>query len=194
MLPGGELPLELSSPSEISLFLHALRSSQLVGMVQPNSSNESNGIYDIGCAGRIRQYRERKDGRLNVMLTGICRFRITESSITDNNFRLATVDWSNYPKDYETEVVALDIFDEFKRNLHQYFKLHNMQVDWKTLENQPTEKVINNLILVLNLGTREKQQLLESSTVSQRTELFTQILKGSSKPTLVSEPHSQTIN
>ena len=35
LLPGGELPLELSAPADLALFLHALKTDQLIGMVQP---------------------------------------------------------------------------------------------------------------------------------------------------------------
>ena len=76
LLPGGELPLELSDPADLALFLGALKTDQLIGMVQPRRNNPEQRIYQTGCAGRIRQYRERKDGRLNIMLTGVCRYRI----------------------------------------------------------------------------------------------------------------------
>jgi Lon protease-like protein len=62
LLPGGELPLELSKPDDLALFLSAVKTDQLIGMVQPQHNNPEGGIYQIGCAGRIRQYRERKDG------------------------------------------------------------------------------------------------------------------------------------
>jgi len=71
LLPGGELLLELYEPDDLALFLCALKTDQLIGMVQPEHNDQEGFIYQIGCAGRIRQYRERKDSKLNIMLTGI---------------------------------------------------------------------------------------------------------------------------
>ena len=38
LLPGGELPLEFSEPGALALFLGALKTNQLIGMVQPGTA------------------------------------------------------------------------------------------------------------------------------------------------------------
>lgn len=95
LLPGGELPLALSEPGELALFLTALKTDQLIGLVQPRPDNPQ-GTYQTGCAGRIRQYRERKDGRLNVMLTGVCRYRIAGERLQKDGYSIANVDWTGF--------------------------------------------------------------------------------------------------
>jgi Lon protease-like protein len=176
LLPGGELPLELSIPADLALFLSALKSDQLIGMVQPQRNNPERTTYEIGCAGRIRQYRERKDGRLNVMLTGVCRYRIVEELRHRDGYTVARVDWSDFENDYETEAVESKIIEAFRANLRYYFDRNNMQVDWEVLDELPIEQVVNNLVLVLNLDIESKQRLLESPTVSQRLELFSNLI------------------
>ena len=176
LLPGGELPLELSAPSDLALFFSALRSDQLIGMVQPRRNNPEQKTYQTGCAGRIRQYRERKDGRLNVMLTGVCRYRIVEEIPHQDGYTVARVDWSGFEKDYETEDVEPKVIEGFKENLRYYFDRNNMQVDWKVLDKLPIEQVVNNLVLVLGLDIDSKQLLLESPTVLDRLELFTNLI------------------
>lgn len=190
LLPGGELPLELSEPGALALFLNALKTDQLIGMVQPQRNNPERNIYQTGCAGRIRQYRERKDGRLNIMLTGICRYKIVEEIPQKDGYTLAKVDWSDFENDYQTEDIESTIIDGFKKTLRNYFDRHNMQVDWKVLENAPIEQVVNNLILVINLDIDSKQQLLESPTVRQRMDLFSTLLENKSDPILASAPKS----
>ena len=54
LLPGGELPLELSDPSDLALFLGALKTDQLIGMVQPRRNNPEQRIYQAGGAGKSR--------------------------------------------------------------------------------------------------------------------------------------------
>ena len=176
LLPGGELPLELSEPADLALFLSALKTDQLIGMVQPRRNNPEQRTYQTGCAGRIRQYRERKDGRLNIMLTGVCRYRIVEELRHSDGYTLARVDWSGFENDYETENVEPEVIEGFKANLQDYFDRNNMQVDWEVLDKLPIEQVVNNLVLVLNLDIDSKQRLLESPTVSHRLDLFSNLI------------------
>ena len=182
LLPGGELPLELFEPADLALFLGALKTDQLIGMVQPRHNNPEQRTYQTGCAGRIRQYRERKDGRLNVMLTGVCRYRIVEELPHEDGYTLARVDWSGFENDYETEAVESTVIDTFKQNLRDYFNRNKMQVDWKVLDKLPIEQLVNNLVLVLNLDIDTKQWLLESPTVSHRLELFSNLIDEKALP------------
>ena len=192
LLPGGELPLELSKPKDLAVFFSALKTDQLIGMVQPWRNNPERKVRQIGCAGRIRQYRERKDGRLNVMLTGVCRYKIVEDVRHSDGYILATVDWSGFENDYETEHVEPTVIKGFKENLRNYFNRHNMQVDWEVLNKLPVEQVVNNLVLVVNLDTESKQRLLESPTVSQRLGLFAELLQQKVDP-ILAPPPSRTI-
>lgn len=194
LLPGGELPLELSEPDDLALFLNALKTDQLIGMVQPQRNNSERNFYQIGCAGRIRQYRERKDGRLNLMLTGVCRYRIVEEVRHKNGYTLARVDWSDYENDYETQSAESTIIEGFKETLRSYFDRHNMQVDWMVLDKQPIEELVNNLILVINLNIDSKQQLLEIPTFMQRLVLFSRLLDEKVDPILAPIPENKQVN
>lgn len=191
LLPGGELPLELSDPDALALFLVALKTDQLIGMVQPQLNNPQWSTYQIGCAGRIRQYRERKDGRLNIMLTGVCRYRIVEQVRHKDGYTMARIDWSDFENDYLTEDVNLTIIEDFKNTLRIYFNRHNMQVDWKVLDKLPIEQVVNNLVLILNLNIDNKQRLLESPTVTQRLGLFCALLESKIDPILAPTQSNQ---
>lgn len=194
LLPGGELPLELSEPDDLALFLHALKTDQLIGLVQPQNNGSDQNTYQTGCAGRIRQYRERKDGRLNIMLTGLCRYKIVEELPQQNGFTIAKVDWRDFENDYETEAVESDIIETFKTSLRNYFDSHNMQVDWKVLNELPIEQVVNNLVLIMNLDIDSKQQLLESPTVSERLKLFSTLLQEMKAPVLAQPSDSKFVN
>ena len=194
LLPGGELPLELSEPGDLALFLRALKTDQLIGMVQPQHSNPEHNIHQIGCAGRIRQYRERKDGRLNIMLTGVCRYRIVEEFPQKDGYTMARVDWSDFEHDYQDESVESPMIEHFKVTLRDYFDRHNMQVDWQVLDKAPIEEVVNNLILVINLDIDSKQRLLEARTVKQRLGLFSELLATKADPIVATSPQGKHVN
>src|SRR5215213_6680721 len=81
LLPRGQLPLNIFEPRYLAMIDDALRSGQrLVGMIQPDPSlpgtEETPGLYKIGCIGRLTQIAESGDGRYLIQLTGIARFRI----------------------------------------------------------------------------------------------------------------------
>lgn len=194
LLPGGELPLELALPHDLAMFFDALKTDQLIGMVQPRDHKQPCTIYNIGCAGRIRQYRERKDGRLNIMLTGVCRYKIIEELPATNGYRRARVDWRDFKQDYETEEVAPERVAFFKDSLRSYFDQHKMQVDWNVLDKLPIEQVANNLVLVMNLDIESKQRLLESPTLIERLALFSELLEQKPAPITAASAESNRLN
>ena len=193
LLPGGQLPLEIADERELKLFFHALRSGQTIGIIQPQE-NAKQYLYPVGCAGRIRQYRERKDGRINVMLTGVCRFRIAEDLSADYDFAMIRADWRGFEVDYVTPQVDAEASRVFMANLQAYFQSQKMQADWETLNKAHIEEVINNLILVINFSIAEKQQLLEAGTVEDRMHLFNQMLLEKTTPVWRSGTQSEVLN
>jgi Lon protease-like protein len=194
LLPGGELPVELSKPVDLALFLHALRNDQLIGMVQPRHANSAVDSYSTGCAGRIRQYRERKDGRLNIMLTGLCRYRIVEKEQQPDGYPVARVDWRGFENDLENERVEAVVIENFKHDLRSYFERFQMQVDWEVLDKLPIEQVVNNLVLIVNLDRESKQLLLEACTVAERLRMFSALLKGKETPIQAASPQRGYVN
>jgi Lon protease-like protein len=172
LLPGGELPLEFFEPRYLNLVEDAIRSDQLIGMVQPRDKREEPALHSVGCAGRIRQYRERKSGRIDVMLSGVCRYRIVEEIPTMRGYRLVRVDWSDYAHDYEAERADPERITRFNQTLRSYFERNNMAFDWSVMNKLEIEEVVNNLVLLLKLTTDQKQRLLESSTLNDRLDVF----------------------
>ena len=194
LLPGGELPLTIDEPHYLARFLDVLKTDQLIGMVQPQENNPDSDIYQTGCAGRIRQYRERTDGKLNIMLTGICRYKIIKELPMKNGYRRVIADWSDFKQDYETEEIAAEKIAHFKASLRHYFDRHTMQVDWKVLDELPIEQVVNNLVLILNFSVQDKQLLLEAPTVVDRLDLFSQLLEDKPAPIVMTQQQGKTVN
>jgi hypothetical protein len=177
LLPGGELPLEIFEPRYLNLVSDSIRSHQLIGMIQPREQGPDGALYNVGCAGRIRQYRERKSGRMDVMLTGVCRYRIVEELPTTRGYRLVRPDWSDYAQDYETAMADPERVRRFNQVLRDYFASNDAKVDWDVLEKMEFEAVINNLVLILRLSTADKQRLLEAPSINHRLDVFQSLLE-----------------
>ena len=92
VLPATNLPLNIFEPRYLNMVQDAIESHRLIGMIQPRYDTANPGLYQVGCAGRITRYAETNDGRLEIALTGLCRFTIGEELSTTCGYRLVKPD------------------------------------------------------------------------------------------------------
>ena len=96
LLPGGLLPLHVFEPRYREMVTDALASDRLIGMVllKPGWEHEYDGrppIYPIGCTGVMTHCERLSDGRFNIVLRGIERFRVLDED-HDRAYRRATIE------------------------------------------------------------------------------------------------------
>ncbi len=89
LLPHAQLPLNIFEPRYLAMTRDALAGHRLIGMVQPVHPEDEDAalpaVYNNGCAGRITSFEETDDGRMLIILTGLCRFTILdERAMTDS--------------------------------------------------------------------------------------------------------------
>jgi hypothetical protein len=179
VLPGGYLPLNIFEPRYLNMVQDAMASHRLVGMIQPRDDSATPDLYQVGCAGRIIRYAETADGRLEIGLSGICRFTVTEELDTTRGYRLVRPDWSNYSVDYtKQDEPAQTDRQHFTTLLKAYLERNALQADWASLDQVPAEELINNLVSVLPLNEADRQLLLETDTLDNRLRAFSAILEG----------------
>jgi uncharacterized protein len=176
VLPGGELPLNIFEPRYLNMVQDAMSSHRLIGMIQPVDDQRVPQLYPVGCAGRITRYAETADSRLEIVLSGVCRFRIADEIRTTRGYRLVRPDWSRYAGDYESVPVPGHQVERFHCALKSYFERVGMNPDWKVLVALSAEQLASNLVAALPLSVADKQRLLEASDLPQRLALFTSLL------------------
>ena len=176
VLPGGELPLNIFEPRYLNMVQDAMSSHRLVGMIQPVDDQRVPKLYPIGCAGRITRYAETADGRLEIVLSGVCRFRIVDEMRTTRGYRLVRPDWSPFAGDYHPIPVPGHAIEQFHCALKGYFERVGMNPDWKVLVALSAEQLASNLVAALPLDVAEKQLLLEATDLPERLALFTSLL------------------
>ena len=82
LFPNVFMPLHIFEPRYRSMVSDALEGDRIVGMVLLQPGYEANyegrpAVYAIGCAGVITHAERLTDGRFNIVLRGIEKFRIT---------------------------------------------------------------------------------------------------------------------
>src|SRR5215470_17206415 len=96
LFPNVFLPLHIFEPRYREMVADALTSDRLIGMVllRPGWERDYEGrppVYPIGCSGVVTHVDRLQDGRYNIVLRGLERFRILEEDHA-RSYRRATTD------------------------------------------------------------------------------------------------------
>lgn len=183
LLPWGRLPLNIFEPRYLNMTLDALAVGRIIGMVQPNYDRESSGakdepaVYSIGCAGRIASFEETEDGRLLIMLKGLCRFSITEEIEGRKGYRRVKASYESFKTDLDVpqnfEVSRETLFARLK----PYLEAHAMPLSIEVLKDLTDATLVTSLCMVCPFDPREKQALLEASTLKARYDALLALLQ-----------------
>jgi len=171
LLPGGKLPLNVFEPRYLSMTRDALRSDGLIGMVQPLDGLAEAPVpelYRLGCVGRITSWSETDDGRYLVTLSGLCRFDLGEELPERNGYRVFAADYAPYRRDFEDAPEGVVDRKRLMAALRVYFKLQNIDADWKSIEGSSDDRLITTLAMVCPFAASEKQALLECPDLTER--------------------------
>lgn len=180
VLPGTELPLNIFEPRYLNMVNDALAAQRMIGMIQPDPHGKTErAIYPTGCAGRITQFRETADCRIEIVLSGVCRFDVGEELPTLRGYRLIVPDWSRFREDYiDHDEQLRPLHEQLIQTLRRYFDVKELEADMPMLERLPTERLVDSLTMALPLSGAEQQMLLESVDAQQRLQNFIALLDG----------------
>ncbi|MDB5491937.1 MAG: ATP-dependent protease La domain protein [Micavibrio sp.] len=186
LLPHGHLPLNIFEPRYLSMVDDALKSHQLIGMIQPR---EDGSLFTTGCAGKITAFSETDDGRYEITLKGLSRFVIgLELPNALGGYRRVRANWSEFPKDTDpVDHLNLDR-NRLKDLLRNYFDIEGMDCEWSAMETVSDDNLITCLSMVCPLDASEKQALLEARCGNTRSELFMTLLEMATRDTSREHP------
>ena len=177
LLPTGTLPLNIFEPRYIQMIDDAMKSNRMIGMIQPDNSDEKPALKKTGCCGKITEFIETEDGRYEISLAGVYRFDIIQELETTKLYRCVQPDWSPYENDKKAHH-CLDLNrDHLKTLLKTYFDHQGMDCDWNAVDSAPDGKLITCLSMVCPFESKEKQALLEAPCCKTRAELFMGMLE-----------------
>lgn len=177
LFPNAMLPLHVFEPRYRSMVADALEGDRLIGMVllKPGWERDYEGrppVYPIGCAGLITHAERLADGRYNIILRGLEKFRIVAEDHS-RPYRLAQIVSLAEPIDpAERERIG-----EARRRLEA---LVAPRLARRGAELPPTmldEDLINALAQCLDFDPLEKQALLECETLFARCRSLIELLE-----------------
>ena len=181
IFPKTTVPLNIFEPRYLDMVNDSMKSNKLIGMIQPKSlENEDNlpELHDIGCLGKITSFKETEDGRYMVELKGLIRFKVIKEIKSQNIYREYEVDFKDYYHDLSEKKEELK-FSELElifKDLKLLFEKRGLIINWKELEKQSLDEIINALSMASPFTLEEKQVLLEARNLSLRKNKIAEIL------------------
>lgn len=176
LLPRVDLPLNIFEPRYIAMVDHALATSRLIGMIQPQADKS---LMRTGTAGRITSIEETDDGRYLMNLRGVCRFDVdAEHPLMTGGFRHIRANWAPYADDM-TEDRSSDLCrDKLVNVLKEYLSHKDMRCDeWDNIRTAGCERLVATLAMACPFSSTEKQALLTAKTLKERAEMLIGLLE-----------------
>ncbi len=176
LFPRSQLPLHIFEPRYRAMIRDALASDRLIAMVQPKDGEEPPTLFDIGCIGRISSCDELDDGRFNLVLEGLSRFRIAREASVGTPYRQVDADRSGFDEDNDA-VLGIVQRAEVEREARTYADSLGYLVDWDSVARLDDEMLVNGICQIAPLDVGSKQALLEARDLPLRADLLVQFMQ-----------------
>ena len=177
LFPSVFLPLHIFEPRYRQMLADALSGDRIIGMALQKEGRDPGpapAVYDIGCAGLVTHAESLPDGRSNIVLRGIERFRIV-AEIGGRAYRRAEI--APLP-----ETDSERIRDELRRLRTRLDPLVGGRFDnakWRRMvpADMGDDALVNTLAQYLDLEPVEKQALLEQGDVAGRSRALIDLME-----------------
>jgi len=176
LFPGVFLPLHIFEPRYRAMVADALAGDRLIGMVllRPGWELHYEGrpaIYETGCAGLITHVEPLADGRYNIVLKGLSRFRVARED-HDQAYRVAHVESIGE----SLKEADRHLLKDGRHQLELLIAPVLERSDRRLPVNLGDDEVVNALSQYLDLQPIERQALLECPGPVSRCQLLLELL------------------
>ena len=173
LLPFGKLPLNIFEPRYIKMVLDSLKKQRLIGIVQPKDN--SGTFFNIGCIGKITSFIETPDNRIVLNLDGICRFKISDSQLSQGGYHNANVETVDFIHDINLVEPMIDREGLIKK-FAQFFKIKKYDLDLNIIEETSNLQLLSTLTMLAPFNKIDKQAILEAQNLIDRLKVINTIL------------------
>ncbi len=182
IFPKTSVPLNIFEPRYIEMINDSMKSNKLIGMIQPktlkNQDDYSPDLHEIGCLGKIVNFKETEDKRFLIEIKGLIRFQILQEIKSNKKYRECKINYENFYNDLTETKMDLKFSDLelIFKDLRTLFEKRGFIINWKALEKQSLDETINALAMASPFTLEEKQVLLEAKNLETRKTKIAEIL------------------
>ena len=174
LLPGMDMPLHIFEPRYRALIHDAMARDRRIGMIQPRGEGIKPALYDVGCLGRISEFEVLDDGRFNIILEGLARFRVIRELDVTTAFRQIEADVEQAPEDEVLHVVERAALEQESR---RFAEALGYVVDWTAVSRLDDTSLVNGIAQIAPFDPAAKQTLLEADSLSERCDRIIQLMQ-----------------
>ena len=175
LLPGMDLPLHIFEPRYRALIHDAMARDRRIGMIQPREGGPVPSLFDMGCLGHVSHIEAMEDGRFNIILTGLARFRFVRELPVATQFRQIEADIEQAPQ--EDEVLHAVERAALEQESRRFADALGYVVDWTAVSRLDDTSLVNGIAQIAPFNPAAKQTLLEADTLSERSERIIQLMQ-----------------
>jgi Lon protease-like protein len=180
LFPNVFLPLHVFEPRYREMVADALAGDRLIGMVLLREGWQRDyegrpAVYPIGCSGVITHVERLPDGRYNLVLRGLDRFRILSEDHT-KRYRRAEVETL---RERQPDASSGEELTRLRRRLGALIAPSGEPrgSEFAITAAMPDHDLVNALAQYLDLDPVEKQALLELDGVAERAAALIELLE-----------------
>lgn len=174
LFPGMHLPLHIFEPRYRAMVNDSLARDRRIAMIQPKGGGEKPPLFEIGCVGRIADVEAMEDGRFNVVLEGLSRFRILRELEVTTLFRQVEAELIADPTD---ETLSMGARAALELESRRFAETQGYAVDWEAVARLDDQNLVNGIAQIAPFDPAAKQALLEADTIADRAELIIQLMQ-----------------
>ena len=179
LFPNVFLPLHIFELRFKRMMTDALLGDRIIGMtlLRPGWESDYEGrpaVFSVGCAGLITHSETLEDGRYNIVLRGLQKFKICGED-NGQGYRIARVSGIPEPVDEVTRLAVQGSRGRLEELLTQSAK--NENAEGRLPKSVSDEDLVNALAQYLDIDAIEKQALLEREGLAKRCESLIELLE-----------------
>ena len=179
LFPGLQLPLHIFEPRYRAMVQEVLVRNRQIGMIQPrvvvgDEMREPPALFDVGCVGHIADIEAMDDGRFNLVLTGLTRFRVRRELEVTTPFRQVEAEIEDMAADDSLSSIERA---GVEREARRFAEKQGYVVDWNAVGQLDDATLVNGIAQVAPFDAAAKQALLEAETIAARAELAVQLMQ-----------------
>ena len=182
LFPKTTVPLNIFEPRYIDMINDSMKSNKLIGMIQPLSFNNIGqtdpDLHQVGCLGKIISFKETDNGHYLIGLKGMIRFEIINEIKSKKKYRECEINFKRFSHDLNNnkELIKFSDLELIFKDLKTLFEKKGFIINWKELEKQNLDEIINALAMASPFTLEEKQVLLEAENLNIRKNKIANIL------------------
>ena len=162
LFPGTNMPLNIFEKRYIEMVDYALSNNRLIGMIQTKNNKD---FFNVGCLGRITSFSETSDGRYQINLEGINRYKIKK--IVKNKHKFITVigDTLNYKNSLTKDNSSLN--KKLLLSFKNFTNINKINFNTSELFGLDTLSLVKIICVISPLDYLIKQMLLETNDITE---------------------------